>query len=77
MINNEKSVNSPTFSFYTNEELEQKDCIKQIDLILEKYNIDCIFIERNLSARNNRTKNMIISSTIEIINIEYTGKSNL
>ena len=39
MISNEDSVNSPTFSFYTNEELEQKDCIKEIDLILEKYNI--------------------------------------
>lgn len=36
---NEDSTNSPTFSFFTNKELEQKDCIKQIDEVLEKYNI--------------------------------------
>lgn len=36
---NEDSTNSPTFSFFTNKELEQKDCIKQIDKVLEKYNI--------------------------------------
>jgi hypothetical protein len=39
MIIDDDSKNSPSFSFFTNEELEQKDCIKQIDLILEKYNI--------------------------------------
>lgn len=36
---NEDSTNSPTFSFFTDKELEQKDCIKQIDEVLEKYNI--------------------------------------
>jgi hypothetical protein len=39
MIIDDDSKNAPSFSFFTNEELEQKDCIKQIDLILEKYNI--------------------------------------
>ncbi|MDD2886246.1 MAG: hypothetical protein PHY66_00480 [Aliarcobacter sp.] len=39
MMINEDSTNSPTFSFFTNKELEQKDCIKQIDKVLEKYNI--------------------------------------
>ena len=39
MMINEDSTNSPTFSFFTSKELEQKDCIKQIDEVLEKYNI--------------------------------------
>ena len=39
MMINEDSTNSPSFSFFTNKELEQKDCIKQIDEVLEKYNI--------------------------------------
>ena len=39
MMINEDSTNSPTFSFFTDKELEQKDCIKQIDEVLEKYNI--------------------------------------
>lgn len=39
MIIDDDSKNSPSFTFFTNEELEQQDCIKQIDEILEKYNI--------------------------------------
>ncbi|QKF65769.1 hypothetical protein AVENP_0189 [Arcobacter venerupis] len=39
MISNKDSSDSPAFTFYTQKELEQKDSIKQIDLILEKYNI--------------------------------------
>ena len=39
MIIDKNSINSTSFSFYTNKELEQQDCIKQIDFILEKYNI--------------------------------------
>ncbi|PUE65864.1 hypothetical protein [Arcobacter caeni] len=39
MIIDKNSINSASFSFYTNKELEQQDCIKQIDFILEKYNI--------------------------------------
>ena len=39
MIIDEDSTNSSTFSLYTVKEIEQKDYIKQIDLILEKYNI--------------------------------------
>lgn len=39
MIIDENSNNSSTFSIFTNKELEQKDCIKQIDFIVEKYNI--------------------------------------
>ena len=39
MIIDKNSINSTFFSFYTNKELEQQDCIKQIDFILEKYNI--------------------------------------
>lgn len=39
MIIDKNSINSTSFSFYTNKELEQQDCIKQIEFILEKYNI--------------------------------------
>ena len=39
MLIDEDSTNSSTFSLYTEKEIEQKDYIKQIDLILEKYNI--------------------------------------
>ena len=38
MIIDKNSINSTSFSFYTKKELEQQDCIKQIDFILEKYN---------------------------------------
>lgn len=39
MIINKDLVNSSIFSLYTGQELEQRDFIKQIDFILEKYNI--------------------------------------
>ena len=39
MIIDENSNNSSTFSIFTNKELEQQNYIKQIDFILEKYNI--------------------------------------
>ena len=39
MLIDEDSTNSTTFSLYTAKEIEQRNCIKQIDLILEKYNI--------------------------------------
>ena len=39
MLIDENSNNSSTFSIFTNKELEQQNYIKQIDFILEKYNI--------------------------------------
>ena len=39
MIINKDLVNSSIFSLYTGQELEQRDFIKQIDFILEKYSI--------------------------------------
>ena len=39
MIIGENSNNSFAFSIFTNKELEEQDCIKQINFVLEKYNI--------------------------------------
>jgi len=67
MIIDDDSKNSPTFSFFTNEELEQKDCMEQIDLILEKYNI----LENDNQLISSIEKNILyIINYIETLSIK-------
>jgi hypothetical protein len=67
MISNKDSNNSPTFSFYSKKELEQKDSIKQIDLILEKYNI----LENDNQLISSFEKNVLhIINYIEVLLIK-------
>jgi hypothetical protein len=71
MIIDDDSKNSPSFSFFTNEELEQKDCIKQIDLILEKYNI----LENDNQLISSIEKNVLY--TINFIETLSTKKEKI
>jgi hypothetical protein len=67
MISNKDSNNSPTFSFYSKKELAQKDSIKQIDLILEKYNI----LENDNQLISSFEKNVLyIINYIEVLFIK-------
>ena len=73
MIIDEDSKNSSSFSFYTHKELEEKDCIKQIDFILEKYNI----LENDNQLIGSLEKNILyIINYIETLSIKKENIPN-
>ena len=71
MLIDENSNNSSTFSMFTNKELEQQDCIKQIDFILEKYNI----LENDNQLISSIEKNILF--TINFIEHLLIKKENI
>lgn len=73
MIINKDLVNSSIFSLYTGQELEQRDFIKQIDFILEKYSI----LENDNQLISSIEKNILYTiNYIETLSIKKEKNPN-